>query len=112
MYPRSQLAKFLARRAASWERLIYRSPNVLAIATLSSKDRDYVSALSRARPVLLTIPGMPPLVPLAEDARMRAEIVITGTYDWRPKRRDVIRFAQEYARSGESLPHLRGSATG
>ena len=39
----------------------------------------------------------------APDATFRSELIITGTYEWTPKRRDVMRFAREYAAEPQRL---------
>jgi hypothetical protein len=51
-------------------------------------------------------PGMPPLVPLRGDAGVKRELLISGSYDWHPKHRDVIAFAREYATVADRLPIL------
>ena len=37
------------------------------------------------------------------DATFRPELIVTGTYDWIPKKRDVMRFAREYAAEPQRL---------
>jgi hypothetical protein len=98
VFPRNLLARYLARRAARWEARAY-AANVHAIATLSVNDQRYVAGLARGTQteVLYTPPGMPPVLPLADDARFVPEIVLSGTYGWFPKRRDVLAFARDYA---------------
>ncbi len=96
LFPRNPVAALLALRARAWERRLYRREMFAAIATLSSADRDRLQAQPAAPPILLTPPGMPPLVPLSPDATFRPELMVGGTYEWRPKRRDVVRFARDY----------------
>ncbi len=102
LFPDSRIANAAGKRARLWERR-YRRDRFAAIATLSRPDHDYVSALPNAPTVLLTIPGMPPAVELREDARFKREIVILGTFDWVPKRRDLERFTDEFLRNSERL---------
>jgi hypothetical protein len=104
LFPESWLARRAARQAAVWERQLYRSARFAAIATLSNRDRDYLAGLGDAPPILLIVPGMPPLLPLSPTAELRREIVLSGTYNWWPKRRDVVRFAKEYALERERMP--------
>lgn len=106
MFPSSGLARIAAHRAGSWERRLYRAGTLDAIATLSCRDRDYVASLATPPHVLLTIPGMPPVLTLDRAAPLRRELVLSGTYDWAPKRRDVIAFARGYAGVADRLPVL------
>jgi len=102
--PGNWLAAMAARRAAMWERQLYRSPRLAAIVTLSRRDQAFVAGISRTASVPLIIPGMPPIAPLSPAAELRKELVLSGTFDWRPKRRDVARFAREYAGEQGRLP--------
>jgi len=104
MFPDSRLSRLAAARAGSWERALYRRGRVAAIATLSRPDRDYVAGLEDGPEPLLTIPGMPRAVRLAPGSGLRRELVLSGTFGWHPKRRDVIRFAEEYAPLPDRLP--------
>ncbi|MCB8882196.1 hypothetical protein ACELLULO517_18260 [Acidisoma cellulosilytica] len=65
-----------------------------------------MASLPGARPVLLTLPGMPPVTMLRPGARVVSDLVLSGTYDWWPKRRDAVRFAKDYARSKNRFPIL------
>lgn len=104
MFPASRLAHLAARRAAAWECRTYTREHLASIAVLSRADRDYVASLPDAPPVLLTVPGMPPRVALADSAGFLPELVVSGTFDWRPKRRDAIQFLQEYSTVNDRLP--------
>lgn len=106
IFPFNPIAWLLAFQALWWERAVFRSRQLVAIATLSRKDRDYVASLPGVPPVLLTIPGMPPVTVLKPEARVTKELVLSGTYDWLPKRRDAVRFAAGYAREAKRLPVL------
>jgi hypothetical protein len=108
VFPTHPLARLLARRAARWEKQAYGDRKLRAVATLSVDDQRYVSSVSNGTPVLYTPPGMPPLTELADDARLLPELLLSGTYGWFPKRRDVIAFAREYAalQSSDKVPVL------
>jgi hypothetical protein len=106
IFPRNPIAWLLAIQARLWEQKIFRLPHLTAIVTLSKKDRSYVASLPDVAPVILTVPGMPPVIMLKRDAQVANELVLSGTYDWRPKRRDVIKFARSYASSKNSFPVL------
>jgi hypothetical protein len=97
LFPQSRLAALGAARARAWERRCYRPAGFSTIAALSKADLAYLAALPDHPPLLLLPPGMPPCVALAEGAVLVPEIVISGTYDWTPKRRDALAFAGEYA---------------
>jgi hypothetical protein len=106
MFPGNKLAAFAARRARRWEERIYRSGRFGAVAVLSRRDEIYVSGLVAGATVLFTPPGMPTLVPLAQGATLKPELLLSGSYDWLPKRRDVIAFARDYAAIPDRLPIL------
>jgi hypothetical protein len=101
IFPRNPIAAMAAARARRWERRWYRSKYFAAIATLSIRDRDYVQNLEGRPSVLLLPPGMPPCADLAVDATLSGEIVLSGTFDWIPKHRDILIFARDYV----GLPH-------
>ncbi len=98
VFPGHPLATYLARRGARWEQRAYGDRRVRAVATLSVDDQRYVQSLVKSgTSVLYTPPGMPPMAELSADARFVPELLISGTYGWFPKRRDVNVFAEEYA---------------
>jgi hypothetical protein len=102
--PRNLLTAFAARRARHWEERVYRSGRFGAVAVLSRRDEAYLRGLAAGAAVLFTPPGMPPLAPLAQDAKLKEELWLCGSYDWFPKRRDVIAFARAYAAVSDRLP--------
>jgi hypothetical protein len=102
-------ARFLAGRSAHWERRWYRRPHFGSIAVLSRRDLAYVTGLPEAPPVMLTPPGMPPSTPLAPGAAIVPELVISGTFDWPPKRRDIVAFAHDYAALPRPRPLVRAN---
>lgn len=104
MFPRNPLAAFAARRARRWEEQVYGSGRFGAVAVLSRRDEVYVRGLARSSTVLFTPPGLPPLVPLLPDAKVKQELLISGSHDWLPKRRDVIAFARDYTAVVDRLP--------
>ena len=104
IFPHSPTARLAARRALAWERGLYRSDRLAAIAVLSVADHRSISRLASPPEILLTIPGMPPARSLVGDATIRREIHLEGTYDWRPKRRDLHRFAVEWSRAPDRWP--------
>ena len=104
MFPGSLIATWGARHVRQWERRLYRADRFAAIAALSRRDLEYVRGLGGGTRLALLPPGMPPCLPLAADARLVQEIVVSGTYDWVPKRRDALLFAQAYAGQQDRLP--------
>ena len=96
LFPGNPLAGLASARVRAWERRCYRAQNFAAVAALSRRDHAYLQSIGAPNPLLLP-PGMPPCVSLEPDASVCAEIVVSGTYDWSPKRRDLIAFAQDYA---------------
>jgi hypothetical protein len=106
MYPGHPLVRWLAERARVWETRLYRSRKIRAIVVLSERDRSVVAALAPDTPCHVVPPGMPPCHLLEPRAALKRELVLSGTYDWRPKRRDVEAFAMDYIRHGLTLPIL------
>lgn len=98
LYPGRPDARLLAWRAARWERQAYRSRHFPGIAVLARQDAEFVAGLPGAPPIFYAPPGMPRPVPLSDTATFRPEIVLSGTYDWAPKHRDILAFARDYAR--------------
>jgi hypothetical protein len=109
LFPGNRLVGIAARQAARWEGRLFTSPQLAAIFTLSRRDQSYVADVSRMQTARLIVPGMPPVVPLSPQAELRHEIVLSGTFDWKPKRRDIVRFAREYALERDRLPVFAGS---
>jgi hypothetical protein len=103
MYPASPVAKFLAMRAAQWERSAYGGGRFAAIAVLSRADEAYVRAVAPAARIIYAPPGLPPVTPLSPNGGFAAEMVIAGTFDWRAKRRDILRLASEWHAGGLNL---------
>ena len=61
---------------------------------------------------------MPAVVPLEPGAELRRELVLSGTFDWKPKRRDVLLFLDAYWSATDRLalwaddPSILGSQPG
>jgi hypothetical protein len=97
IFPRNPVARPFIWTAAGWERSLYAQHwPFIAVAVLSRKDEAFVRRL-RSASVLYTPPGMPSLLKLSSNAVFRPEIVLSGTYDWFPKRRDLAAFSREMA---------------
>ena len=86
-----------------WERWLYRSKNIDAIVVLSRRDMTSVLALRPKAKVLWLPPGCPKLAPLSTSAVISPELVLSGSYDWFPKRRDLRRFLREHAAAAHRL---------
>ncbi|WP_426955243.1 hypothetical protein [Muricoccus radiodurans] len=106
LFPGSRIPALLASFAGRWERRRYRADEAKAVAALSRRDMAFLAAIPGVAPVVLTLPGMPPLEPLAEDAVLVRELVVSGTYDWTPKRRDLLQFLREYRSVADRVPVL------
>jgi hypothetical protein len=104
VFPGNPLTGALAARARRWQRRWYRQSHFRAVAVLSRADAAHLTRLCPEVDVLLAAPGMPRVRPLAGDAAVVRELVASGTYSWPPKRRDVLRFARDYARVADRLP--------
>lgn len=89
------LAAVYRTLAAQQERAALRGPLFQAVAGISARDLGLLRTLSQ-RDVTLVLPGAPPASPLAPDAPLRRDVVISGTYDWFPKARDIRQFTDEY----------------
>jgi hypothetical protein len=70
-----------------------------AISAISTRDRDLLRKISRRDDIGLVLPGAPPPTPLREDATCARDLVISGTFDWFAKARDLKTFAREYQAS-------------
>lgn len=104
MFPRNPVWSALAVQAASWERRAYSSEAFPSIAVLSRSDERHLRSLRSKESILYVPPGMPESVELNEDAQFRPELVISGTFEWYPKRRDIFGFAREYSALSYALP--------
>jgi hypothetical protein len=104
LFPNNALAALGAARAGAWERRWYRATRFAAIGALSRRDLAYLESLEDRPKLLLLPPGMPPRAGLVPDAPLRKEVVVSGTFDWFPKRRDLLKFAHDYSSFHGRLP--------
>lgn len=102
IYPHSSLAAFLARWSKHWEKRVYGQKN-LVIGVLSERDRKLLLDIAPAANVVVVPPGSPPAAGLAPDAQIVMEALISGSYSWAPKRRDVQRLAQELSSRASNI---------
>lgn len=105
IYSRSSFAAFLARWSRRWEKKIYGRKN-LAIGVLSERDRTLLLGIAPAANVVVVPPGSPPPASLAPNAHIVMEALISGSYSWAPKRRDVQRLARELSSSASNIRFL------
>ena len=102
MYPSSVPARLLSMVAARWERTLYGRLNQVVVLSLA--DQQHIQRIAPRAAVTYAPPGMPKAVPLSGDARFEASIILSGTYGWRPKRRDLLAFVAAYRESGLDAP--------
>ncbi|MDX2233266.1 MAG: hypothetical protein NW200_02095 [Hyphomonadaceae bacterium] len=88
--PLDTFLRTLAQRA---ERRTFTTPGA-RLVLISQADRAAAMRTGLAgADVAVAPPGAPPSIPLSEDAAFKPECVITGSYAWWRKRRDLKRFA-------------------
>lgn len=110
MMPGSVIARFLSRRALRHERRTYNLANVRKILTLSRRDQRQIEDLCDSSPVIWCPPGAPPAAPLSNWALFSPELTLSGSYDWKVKKRDLEQFlidisGSEYVvRTDDPLP--------
>lgn len=97
-------ARLYARRIRGWERRLYARPTIAGLVTLSLHDAAIARAIAPTKSVTVIAPGAPPLAP-PPAPELRRELLVSGTYDWYPKRRDLTLVARELAAG--SPPPLR-----
>lgn len=103
--PSDALPQLSARRAVgslagavwrAYERRSFRSEGIDDVFTLSKRDAALVAKLSGRRTVPTFHPGAPNAHPLADGAGLQPDLVVSGTFEWFPKLRDLRSFAAEY----------------
>jgi len=100
--PANPLEAALHRMAVKAERRWY-TPRNGEVVYISRSDLAAAVAAGFASPdAPVAPPGVPPVLPLADDAQFVPEAVITGSYDWWRKRRDLKAFA---AGAGDIVVH-------
>lgn len=102
LFGRNPVLRWLALQSLAWEKRTYARSN-LTIVVLSKRDRALIAARAPAAQVVIAPPGMPKKITLERD-RLLQEVVISGSYDWAPKRRDLLALAAE-VKAGAFGPH-------
>ncbi|WP_181708667.1 hypothetical protein [Chthonobacter rhizosphaerae] len=90
-----------AAHSRFWESRLYRRPNV-RLVVLSKRDAALVRHLAPGTRPYIAPPGSPPAT-LLQTAAFIPEIVLSGSYDWAPKRRDVSMLLREIEASNHSM---------
>lgn len=78
------------------ERRALRGTLYQAITAISTRDRELLREISRRDDIALVLPGAPPPTQLRDDATCARDLLISGTFDWFPKARDLRAFASDY----------------
>ncbi len=102
IFPRSSIATVGAWWSRRWERKIYGQRD-LVIAVLSERDKRLLLRIAPKARVVIVPPGSPPSAPLSSKATLVKDLLISGSYSWWPKRRDVERFASEFHPQGREI---------
>jgi hypothetical protein len=89
--------RLLRRAAVGFDRRWYSDPGA-EIVCISRSDVEGLRRIGVDRPAIAVAPpGAPPAVELSAEAAILPELVLTGSYGWWRKRRDLKRFAAEPA---------------
>jgi hypothetical protein len=91
----SALGRMMLPFALAFEHRLYADPGVELVCISKADVRGLKLAGVRAKSLWLAPPGAPPAEPLSPGARLTPEIVLTGSYAWWRKRRDLAAFAAE-----------------
>lgn len=89
------------------ERFALRGGLYAAITAISVRDRRLLETLSGRGDVALVLPGAPPASPLNANAEPIRELVLSGTFDWFPKARDLRQFVADFAAAPPTNLRLR-----
>jgi hypothetical protein len=89
-------SRLFKQAAARFERRFYGDQRA-ELVCISQSDARYLREGGVRTSSLVVSPGPPPAIPLASDARVERSLVITGSYGWWRKLRDLKRFAAEEA---------------
>jgi glycosyltransferase involved in cell wall biosynthesis len=81
------------------------------ITAISVGDQRLLRQLSGRGAIVIIPPGAPSAAALNDDATFKRELVISGTFDWFPKARDLRRFANDYAQDPVANTKLRCSSS-
>lgn len=90
-----------AYQSERWERRIY-ADGAINIVVLSKRDYNVIRKIAPRAVVSIAPPGCPPASELASE-RFIPEVVISGTFEWAPKLRDLIVIARQYDSSDFSF---------
>ena len=88
-----RLANAMRPIALAFERRFYADP-AARLVCISRLDAQALTRGTGRTDITLAPPGPPPAEPLAANAPVLSEVVITGSYDWWRKRRDLATFAE------------------
>ncbi|HTJ56944.1 MAG TPA: hypothetical protein VL418_05190 [Devosiaceae bacterium] len=99
MYPGNPATTMLAAGARQWERRAYGPGPFPLIGVLARQDEAAVTPSAGRERIVYLPPGLPPVAPLSPSAELVRELAVLGTFGWRPKHRDLMRMANEYAGS-------------
>lgn len=91
----SALGRMMLPFALSFERRLYADPDIELVCISKADIHGLKLAGIRPKSLWLTPPGAPPAEPLSAAAPLTPEIVLTGSYAWWRKRRDLAAFAAE-----------------
>lgn len=92
---RSLVARLTGAAARAFEKRWYADPSAELICISQADVRGLAEHGLGSAPVAVVPPGAPPPVPLRPDARVLSEAVLTGSYGWWRKRRDLKHFASQ-----------------
>lgn len=92
---RSLVARLTGAAARTFEKRWYADPSAELICISQADVRGLAEHGLGKAPAAVVPPGAPPPVALRADARVFPEAVLTGSYGWWRKRRDLKRFAAE-----------------
>jgi hypothetical protein len=91
----SALGRMMLPFALAFERRLYADPDIELICISKADVHGLQLAGVRPKSLWLAPPGAPPAEALSPAARLTAEIVLTGSYAWWRKRRDLAAFAAD-----------------
>jgi hypothetical protein len=106
IFPNNALSRWFASLLSGWERRTYHKNPASPLVVLSKRDREIASTTWPKAVSFLAAPGAPPVQSVDRAASVAYELVVSGTYEWKPKRRDVCRLAKELADLGQPIPVL------
>ena len=91
----STLGRMMLPFALAFERRLYADPEIELVCISKADVHGLALAGVRPKSLWLAPPGAPPAEPLSPSAQLTPEIVLTGSYAWWRKRRDLAAFAAE-----------------